>query len=120
MVGLVLNWRHLCGSREDAHRMRLRWAASTPLVEANVTTGWLLLLLLMMIVVVVVMVPIDGMIVAPAMVVLTDVFLCVRAIVARPVAEPNVADWEEERTAFWAVEDPMALIGPVAFAFSNC
>lgn len=70
-------------------------------------------------IVVVLMVPIDRMIVAPAWVVLTNVFLYVGATAARPVAEPNVADWEEEGTAFWAVEEPMALIGPVAFAFAN-
>lgn len=102
MVALVLNWRHLCGSREDAHRMRLRRAASTTLAEADVATGRLRLLLMMIVVVVVV--PIDGMIVAPAMVVIPDVFLCVGATAARPVAEPNVADWEEDGAAFWAAE----------------
>lgn len=70
-------------------------------------------------IVVVVVVPIDGMIVAPAMVVVPDMFLCVGAAAARPVAEPDVADWEEEGTAFGAAEDAMALVGPVASALSN-
>lgn len=115
VVGLVLNRHRLCGSREDAHGVGRRWAASTALVEANVAT----LRLLLMMMVVAIMVPIDGIIVAPAMVVLTDMFLCVGATAARPVAQLDMTDWEEEGTAFRAVEQPLALIGPIAFAFSN-
>lgn len=67
-----------------------------------------------------VMVSIGGRIVAPAMVVLTAVFLCVGATAARPVAQLDVADWEEKGTAFRAAEEPMALVGPVAPAFTDC
>lgn len=66
------------------------------------------------------MVPIDGVIVAaPAVVLLTDLFLCIRATAARPVAEPDMAHWEEEGAAFGAAEEPMAFIGPIAYSFTN-
>lgn len=67
------------------------------------------------------MVPVDGMITAaPVVVLLTDSLVCVGAIAARPVAEPDVAHWEEEGAAFGAAEESMALVGPIAHSFTYC
>lgn len=115
-MDLALCWRHLCGSREDAKRLWLRRASRTTVVEANVAVGLLVRLMYTG----VVMVPIDGVIVAaPAVVLLTDLFLCIRATAARPVAEFDMAHWEEEGAAFGAAEEPMALVGPIACSFTN-
>lgn len=86
------------------------------LVEADVTTG---VLLLMVWTLVVAMVPVAGVIIAAAVVVsLAGSLVCVGAIAARPVAESDVADREEEAAGFWTAEEPMALIGTVAHPFS--
>lgn len=115
-MDLVLYWHHLCGSREDAKRLWLWRAARTTLVKANVAVGLLVLLMYT----VFVMVPIDGVIVAaPAVVLLTDLFLCIRATAARRVAGLDMAHWEEEGAAFGATEEPMALVGPIACSFTN-
>lgn len=96
--------------------MWLRRAAGTVLVDANVTTG-LLLLLLVTQAVIVVLVPIVG---RTVVVLLTGSLVWVGAVAAGPMAEPDVADGEEEGTALWAGEESVTLVGPVANSFTNC
>lgn len=103
--------RRLRRSRVDAKSVQLRRAAGTVLVETGVTT----LLLLMIWAVAVIMLP-----VAAAVVSLAGSLVCVGAVATRPVAEPNVADWEEEGAGFGAGEEPVAFIGTVAQSFTYC
>lgn len=67
------------------------------------------------------MVPVDGMIIAaPVVVLLTGSLVCVGAIAARPVAEPDVAHREEDAAVFGTAEELMALVGSVAHSFTYC
>ena len=86
------------------------------LEETNVTT----VLLVMIWAVIAAMVPVAGLIIAAAVVVsLTGSLVHVWPIAARPVAEPDVTDRDEEGAGFGAAEEPVALKGTVAHSFTR-
>lgn len=92
------------------------------LVEADVSTVLLLLLLLGMVIrtLVVAVVPVAGGIVATAVVIpVATSLVCVRVAAAGPVAEPDVADGEEEGAGFRAGEESVAFVGTVAHSFTH-
>lgn len=100
------------GGPRDHGVQRLRRAVDAMLVEANVTT---------LLLGVVAAVPVAGVAVAAAVLVpVTPPLVCVGGTVARPVAEPDVADRDEESAGFGACEVAVTLIGAVAHSFSRC
>lgn len=85
VLDLSSDWRRLRSSRDKATSGRLRRAAGLMVVETNVVT-------VLLICAAIAVVPIAGVIIVVAEVVvsLTGSLVCVRAIAARPVPDPDL------------------------------